>query len=145
AGLVKLETTSCSASVIDRMRDEVSYRGPDDFGSVYFGKDRKVHKTLEPDSSNWLVGLGHRRLSILDLSLAGHQPMSYGDRYWIVYNGEVYNYVELRRELVQAGRSFRSSSDTEVILASFAEWGTACFRRFRGMWGLILFDAVRRE
>src|SRR5262245_20439243 len=122
AGIVKLETTRCGAAAVDEMRDIVAYRGPDDYGSVYFRKDGTPHRTIEPDNSNWVVGLGHRRLSILDLSPLGHQPMCYEDRYWIVYNGELYNYVELRQELVRAGRSFRSSSDTEVILAAFAEW-----------------------
>jgi asparagine synthase (glutamine-hydrolysing) len=145
AGILKLETTPCPALVIENMRDEVSYRGPDDFGAAYFRKAGVVLQNVDRDSSNWVVGLGHRRLSILDLSPLGHQPMSYEGRYWIVYNGEVYNYVELRDELLRAGRFFRSSSDTEVILAAFAEWGTSCFSRFRGMWGLILFDAMRRE
>ena len=127
------------------MRDEVAYRGPDDSGSVYFCKRGEVLETVDPAGFKWTVGLGHRRLSILDLSSAGHQPMCYQGRYWIVYNGEVYNYIEVREELIRAGRTFRSSSDTEVILAAFAEWGPSCFQRFRGMWALILFDSVRRE
>ncbi|MGE5716312.1 MAG: asparagine synthetase B, partial [Acidobacteriota bacterium] len=70
----------------------------------------------------WRVGLGHRRLSIIDLSEAGAQPMSYRDRYWLTYNGEVYNYIELRAELERLGHRFLSQSDTEVILAAYAEW-----------------------
>src|ERR1051326_3755006 len=145
AGIVKLENTPCDAAAVERMRDEVPYRGPDDRGSVYFRRDCRSFENVEPTDSKWIVGLGHRRLSILDLSASGHQPMCHEGRYWVAYNGEVYNYVELRTELVRAGRSFHSSSDTEVILAAFAQWGTSCFRRFRGMWGLILFDALRRE
>lgn len=87
--------------------------------------------------------LGHRRLSLIDLSSAGHQPMSYQDgRYWISYNGELYNYPELKNELRQAGYQFTTSSDTEVILASFAAWGTGAFRRFNGMFALALLDTV---
>ncbi len=88
--------------------------------------------------------LGHRRLSIIDLSVAGHQPMSYEDRYWIVFNGEVYNYVELREELRRQGCEFRTDSDTEVILAAYHHWGEACLARFNGMWGLAIFDSVKR-
>jgi asparagine synthase (glutamine-hydrolysing) len=145
AGILKLESTSCAAAALERMRDEVYYRGPDDLGSAYFRKGGMLCETVDPISADWTVGLAHRRLSILDLSPSGHQPMSYADRYWIVYNGEVYNYVELRQELMQRGRSFQSSSDTEVILAAYAQWGSSCFARFRGMWGLILFDAIRNE
>src|ERR1017187_10359313 len=91
------------------------------------------------------LGLGHRRLSILDLSPLGHQPMSYQDRYWIVYNGEVYNYLELRPELEAAGHRFRSHCDTEVILAAYAQWGAECFSRFNGMWALAIYDARTDE
>ena len=98
---------------------------------------------LEKDAA-WRVALGHRRLSIIDLSEAGRQPMVYRDRFWITYNGEVYNYLELRRELEQLGHAFRSHCDTEVILAAYAQWGVDCFERFRGMWGLVLVDLERR-
>src|SRR5262249_23696704 len=99
AGIVKLGSTVCAASTLELMRDAVSYRGPDDSGSLYV-RHGEVLATIDPGSSSWTVGLGHRRLSILDLSSSGHQPMCYEGRYWIVYNGEVYNYVELREELI---------------------------------------------
>ncbi|HWX20979.1 MAG TPA: asparagine synthase (glutamine-hydrolyzing) [Candidatus Binatia bacterium] len=91
------------------------------------------------------LGLAHRRLSILDLSPLGHQPMSYQDRYWMVYNGEVYNYLELRSELETLGRQFLSHCDTEVILAAYAEWGLECFPRFNGMWALAIYDTHTNE
>jgi asparagine synthase (glutamine-hydrolysing) len=117
------------------MTDIVAHRGPDDRGIE--------HLSLEPGAP-WRVGLGFRRLSIIDLSEAGHQPMVYRDRLWLIFNGEVYNYVELRQELARLGHHFHSHSDSEVILAAYDEWGVDCFRRFRGMWGLVIVDLQRR-
>lgn len=110
----------------------LAHRGPDDTG-IY------VH----PPTG---VGLGHRRLSILDLSPAGHQPMACDDTdVRIVYNGEVYNFRVLRKELEQSGHRFHSDSDTEVILASYLEWGTACLNRFVGMFALAIWDGRSRQ
>jgi asparagine synthase (glutamine-hydrolysing) len=87
------------------------------------------------------VAIGHCRLSIIDLSSKGHQPMSYGQgRYWITYNGEIYNFKELRTELEHNGHKFFTNSDTEVILASYVQWGSACVKRFRGMFAFALVD-----
>jgi asparagine synthase (glutamine-hydrolysing) len=86
------------------------------------------------------VALGHRRLAIVDLSAHGHQPMSYRDRYWITYNGEIYNHIELRQELGSLGHRFSSHSDTEVILAAYAQWGVKCLEKFNGMWSLAILD-----
>jgi asparagine synthase (glutamine-hydrolysing) len=83
-------------------------------------------------------------LSIIDLSEGGAQPMPRGSHLWVTFNGEIYNYLELRRELEALGHPFTSSSDTEVLLAAYQQWGTACFARFRGMWGIVLVDARRR-
>jgi len=145
ASILKLTNITCPAGVLNRMRDEVAYRGPDDQGSTFLRQCESVWSEVRPAESAWTVGLGHRRLSILDLSPAGHQPMVYRDKFWIVYNGEVYNFIELRGELERCGHVFRSSSDTEVILAAYAEWGPACFARFRGMWGLVILDCARNE
>ena len=118
------------------MRDIVTHRGPDGHGVVLFHNngERTDH------SVGWQIGLAHRRLSIIDLSKRGHQPMCYRDKYWIAYNGEIYNYIELRTQLIQLGHKFISKSDTEVLLAAYAEWGTNCFARFRGMWSIVIFD-----
>src|SRR6202521_814046 len=103
------------------MTDTLVHRGPDDSG--YW---------VDPDAG---LALGHRRLSILDLSPEGHQPMHSADgRYVIVFNGEIYNFLGIRKELLSLGHSFRGHSDTEVMLAAFCEWGIeASTRRFNGM------------
>jgi len=147
AALFKSYSVHCPAGVLDSMRDEISYRGPDDRGSKLFRRSRSRYAELNISSSEsaWEIGLAHRRLSILDLSHAGHQPMNYRDRYWIVFNGEIYNFIELRTELQHRGHIFHSLSDTEVILAAYAEWGLDCFARFRGMWGILILDCERNE
>jgi asparagine synthase (glutamine-hydrolysing) len=107
----------------------INHRGPDGLGAVSF--DHDVFK----------VGLGHRRLSIIDLSECGSQPMSYDDaRLWIVFNGEIYNYREIRAELEKEGYAFKSSSDTEVILASYKKWGRNCLSKFNGMFSFVIYD-----
>lgn len=142
---------------IRRMTALMSHRGPDGEGFLFAGRGTvrafggatggpeaaaaaESPGSFEARAHEWLA-LGHRRLAILDLSPLGGQPMCYRERYWIVYNGEIYNYVELRAELEQAGHQFRSHSDTEVLLAAYAQWGTDCFRRLNGMWALALYDS----
>lgn len=92
------------------------------------------------------VTLGHRRLSILDLSSAGSQPMSYAnERYWLTFNGEIYNFIEIREELRKKGYTFRGDSDSEVILASYCEWGEKCVERFNGMWTFAIWDKAEQS
>ena len=115
---------SSDKDALQKMTDLQAHRGPDDSG-IYCDSQRGV-------------GLGHRRLSILDLSPSGHQPMSYADgRLWITYNGEIYNFRELRTELEARGHRFRSNTDTEVVLISYAEWDPNCVKRFRGMFAFV--------
>jgi asparagine synthase (glutamine-hydrolysing) len=110
---------------IERMTQVIRHRGPDDSGSFFSGP----------------VGMGFRRLSILDLSPTGHQPMSTQDgQLTVVFNGEIYNYVELRAELQARGHRFVSSGDTEVLLNAYREWGSRCVDRFNGMWAFLIYD-----
>jgi asparagine synthase (glutamine-hydrolysing) len=121
--------------IINEMLDRIAHRGPDDSG-IYLSETR----TQE------VVGLGHRRLSIIDLSPAGHQPMSSMDgRIWITYNGEIYNFLELRRELESLGHRFRSNSDTEVVIAAYREWGERSVERLNGMFAFALWDVDREK
>ena len=116
---------------IDQMRDTLRHRGPDDEGSWW--------------SSDGRVALGFRRLSILDLSPLGHQPMASRDgNCHVIFNGEIYNFAELRQTLTAAGHTFRSGSDTEVLLASYLEWGEEFHSRLRGMFAFALYDARDR-
>ncbi len=131
AGILNFDGSPVEETLLRQMNQVQRHRGPDDEG-IY----------LDP---NFPVGLGHRRLSIIDLSPAGHQPMSFGDRYWITYNGEIYNYLELRQELKQWGYQFRSHTDTEVILAAYTEWGSECLNRFNGMWAFAIWDTKERR
>lgn len=110
----------------------IEHRGPDDSGEWW--------------SAHQKVGLAHRRLSIIDLSPAGHQPMlDATGAFTIVFNGEIYNYRELQAELHQLGYAFKSSGDTEVILAAYQAWGLECLSRFNGMFAFALFDAARQR
>ena len=114
---------------IRQMARAIVHRGPDDEGYFFDGN----------------LGLGFRRLSIIDLS-GGHQPMSDAEEsVWVVFNGEIYNYLELRAELEAKGHRFRTKSDTEVIVHGYKEWGTAAFKRFNGMFGLAIWDVQKRR
>lgn len=134
-GVSALIRTVPGTGSIVKMTDAVQHRGPDGSGIVYLTREGREVSATEP----WSVALGHRRLSIIDVSEDGRQPMCRAG-VWLVYNGEVYNYIELRREL-ESGHEFTSHSDTEVILAAYLRWGRDCFARLRGMWGLVLFDS----
>lgn len=126
-------------SLARAMSDDVIHRGPDSHGCIGFDGCAVVR---ESESAAWQVALAHRRLSIIDSGRDAAQPMGYRQRYWITYNGEVYNYLELRRQLQRLGHAFRTHSDSEVVLAAFAEWGPDCFERMRGMWSLVLLDTL---
>jgi asparagine synthase (glutamine-hydrolysing) len=133
AGVInKALPTAIISECVNNMCRELRYGGPDDEG-IY--KDEQHHLVL-----------GHRRLSIIDTSVNGHQPMLYsGGRFVISYNGELYNYIELKEELKKAGSIFSTQTDTEVVLAAYALWGTAAFEKFSGMFAFAIWDTVKKE
>lgn len=157
------------ANLAGRMTDSIRHRGPDDEGFVLFQELSSMPRVCggpdTPDDAYQAsiayapieklsslgdypvtLALGHRRLSIVDLSPLGHQPMSSADgRYWIVFNGEVYNHIELRAELEKVGYRFVSHSDTEVIIAAYREWGKECLSRFNGMFAFLIYDREQRR
>ena len=130
AGIHHYGGANAEAEAVRRMTESLSHRGPDDSGLHVAGP----------------IGLGHTRLSIIDLSAAGRQPMHSEDgRCTLSYNGEVYNFRELRRTLEAKGHRFRGNSDTEVVLRAYIEWGTDCLRRFEGMFALALWDEAQQR
>ncbi len=130
AGLINTDGSPVSSSVLKNMTDAIAHRGPDGEGQWVEGS----------------VGLGHRRLAILDLSPAGHQPMmSANKRYVLSYNGEVYNFKELRVELESMGYKFHSNTDTEVVLNGWDCWGTDALNKFNGMFAFAIWDKKDKE
>jgi asparagine synthase (glutamine-hydrolysing) len=156
AGIYHLDGKPVDPGKLKAMTDIIRHRGPDDEGYLlvntkanksrhYAGEDTipELKATLPQLNQDIAanLGFGFRRLSILDLSSHGHQPMSYQkDDLWIVYNGEIYNYIELKRELISLGQVFATGTDTEVILAAYRQWGTSCLNRLNGMWSFAIWD-----
>ena len=129
-GITNLNFQPVQESSIRRMMQLQKHRGPDDEGLF-----------IEEN-----VGLGFVRLSIIDLSSAGHQPMySYDNRFVIVFNGEIFNYIEIRNELSHVGFQFRTGTDTEVLLASYQHWGEDCLNHFNGMWAFVIYDRQEKK
>ena len=129
-GVVNFGGAEVSPVLLRRMTDAIAHRGPDGEG---WYRDKNV-------------GLGHRRLAILDLSAAGQQPMITRDkRYALTYNGEIYNHAEIRTELEALGHQFRSKTDSEVVLLAWAQWGQECVNRFNGMFAFAVWDSLRDE
>lgn len=129
AGKLNFISEPVSMSLVQAMCDAIAHRGPDDWGAYMRGP----------------VGLGNRRLSIIDLQ-GGHQPISNEDEtVWIVFNGEIYNFLELRQDLVQQGHCFRTHSDTEVIVHLYEQYGVDCLQRLNGMFAFALWDEPRQR
>jgi asparagine synthase (glutamine-hydrolysing) len=142
--------------VVKRMAYVLRHRGPDDEGFVAIdtlaekcyplvGSESRVEgQRIESFGQPVNLIFGHRRLSILDLSFSGHQTMTNRDStLWVVYNGEIYNYIELREELKGLGHHFKTNTDTEVLLYSYEQWGQECLARFNGMWSFVIYDTRR--
>ncbi|MBC7389140.1 MAG: asparagine synthase (glutamine-hydrolyzing) [Opitutaceae bacterium] len=151
-------------SWLKSMTNILRHRGPDDEGFTFFddnqvecagGKDTpaNVYESRYPfspqpetNNSKPTTALGHRRLSILDTSAAGHQPMcDLSRRYWIIFNGEIYNYKEVKAELLFLGHTFFSHCDTEVIIQSYIAWGKDCVLKFNGMWSFAIYDTTEKS
>jgi asparagine synthase (glutamine-hydrolysing) len=138
-GFARFDGHPVSPSLLSACVDSLSHRGPDSEGVVGWDTRGQLW-TADAARQDLTVGMGHRRLAIFDLSPAGAQPMPGKRGEWIVHNGEVFNFPELREELCRAGHEFFSDSDTEVILAAYAQWGPECVERFNGMWSFVLYD-----
>jgi asparagine synthase (glutamine-hydrolysing) len=148
-GIAGLITTGpIDSAQLVAMTRAIAHRGPDGEGLFVAGSCERVPPgtrfPVVPLGGDISVGFGHRRLAIVDISSAGHQPMSRAERYWITFNGEIYNYLELRAELVAAGYHFHTATDTEVILAAYEHWGIDCLERFNGMWAFAILDLRER-
>ena len=159
AGAIGLRGQTIDSEVIIKMSNSIRHRGPDDEGYVFIQQRTGDYKEFSSRDSVLEVrdrladishakgnianniGFAHRRFSIIDLTSGGHQPFFDRDRVCcVVFNGEIYNYIEVRKKLENVGHIFVSNSDTEVIVEAYKEWGIECFSRFNGMWGLALFD-----
>ena len=160
-GIWRFDDKPVDLETLGRALTRLRHRGPDDEGYLLVNtKEGRLVSCGGPDTDPALslprlesfagqsfdLAFGFRRLSIIDLSPAGHQPMSYADgRLWIVYNGEIYNHIELRAELRQFGYRFQSGADTEVILAAYQQWGQDCLAHFNGMWAFAIWDAQEKS
>ncbi len=165
AGIILKQRSGINlAEKIAAMTNTIAHRGPDGEGFLlateqnttpHFNTLQQNYKRTDlnyiPKSNlnnadqNSFLAFGHRRLSIIDLSETGHQPMcNKEEKTWIVFNGEIYNYIEVREELKKLGHVFISESDTEVILQAYKQWGDACVERFNGMWAFCIYDAEKQ-
>jgi asparagine synthase (glutamine-hydrolysing) len=129
AGIIDISGKAVTQKEIKEMTDVIVHRGPD--GEGFFMEDN--------------FALGHRRLSIIDLSIAANQPMHFNKSLTIVFNGEIYNYIELRNELQKFDYTFNTSSDTEVILAAYDFWGESCVGHFNGMWAFAIYNKTKKQ
>jgi asparagine synthase (glutamine-hydrolysing) len=150
-----------SPALIRQMTAVQRHRGPDDEGYLFAdtanncvvvcgggdtAPELRLPEVAQLNNESGNLAFGFRRLAIIDVSAAGHQPMGSGDgALWLVFNGEIYNYVELRAELQAKGHSFTTATDTEVILHAYAEWGVECLQQFNGMFALALWDGRQRR
>lgn len=129
-GVISFDDKPIDRIILENMTNTLIHRGPDDFGIYINGK----------------VGLGHRRLSIIDITSAGHQPMTNEDKsIWLTYNGEIYNFTELKKYLIKKGHIFKSHTDTEMVIHSYEEWGENCIEKFNGMFAFGLYDFAQKK
>lgn len=165
-GIINLKHTQTPiADNIIEMLDTIKHRGPDGEGLVFFNQDIAIpvarrefifdfpNKNYHPKrtvealgNQGFSMAFGHRRLSILDTSPQGHQPMcSHDETVWLTFNGEIYNYLEIRQDLEQKGHLFSTGTDTEVLIEAYKAYGTKCLDLFNGMFAFVLFDVVKNK
>ncbi len=167
AGIISKNNTVSLKDAVYSMSQSIKHRGPDGEGFAFFSKTKSIpvysnetpqinkeshsllfnpNTSIQNIESNYEIAFAHRRLSIIDLSESGHQPMCdvQGD-YWITFNGEVYNYIELREELKNKGHVFVTQTDTEVVLEAYKEWGFECLQKFNGMFAFALLDKKNNQ
>ncbi|MCB0280481.1 MAG: asparagine synthase (glutamine-hydrolyzing), partial [Calditrichaeota bacterium] len=162
-GVISLANKPILKTDLKRMCDIIAHRGPDDAGYLLFDSNLNFHPLTDSkfrgfsptlnlienaieDGLEWKGFLGHRRLSIIDVSSAGHQPMSDRDkRVWIVFNGEIYNFKELRAELIREGYKFKTQSDTEVLIQAYLHWGINFIHHLNGMFAIGLIDSFAKK
>lgn len=167
SGIISKTNSVSLKDAVFAMNRAIKHRGPDGEGFAFFGANRSIpvysnetplqnkesrsflynpSTSIETIDMGSKLALGHRRLSIIDLSEAGHQPMcDVDEKYWIVFNGEIFNYIELRELLKAKGHRFITHTDTEVVLAAYQEWGVECLKQFNGMFAFALFDKQRNQ
>ncbi len=166
AGIVAKQTALAIMPILKSLSDSLKHRGPDGEGFM-LATPTQTQAYASNDTPNWTesqlpylssqklesvvthtnyqLGLAHRRLAIIDLTASGHQPLcDLQSKYWITFNGEIYNYLELKQELSQLGHSFFSSSDTEVLLKAYQQWGQACLQKLNGMWAFCIYDVEKQ-
>lgn len=167
AGIVSKTNSIALSESVFKMAQSIKHRGPDGEGFVFISEKETipvcsfdtplVNKqadtflfnptvSINEISNNHHIALAHRRLSIIDLSEAGHQPMcDTTGNYWITFNGEIYNYIELKNELTLKGHHFITQTDTEVLIEAYKEWGVDCLQKFNGMFAFVLFDKKNNQ
>jgi asparagine synthase (glutamine-hydrolysing) len=152
--VLDLDSKGLDTNTLERMSHSIEHRGPDDYGYAFFElmgdrqilESKEVIRRTDFEEFKGLLFFGHQRLSIIDLTEAGHQPMcNERGNIWVIYNGEIYNYKELTEELCKKGHIFKSRTDTEVILHAYEEWGIKCLNHFNGMWAIALWDRDRKR
>lgn len=158
-GAVSLNNNTINTSFSNAMIDKLNHRGPDGKGALFFHTGCRHEKKVsffnfhmnevsenKLKGHDWDLFFGHTRLAIQDLSQLGAQPMSdLTQNIWLTYNGEIYNFKQIRQELVSLGHKFKSNSDTEVIIYSYIEWGIECVKKFNGMFSFALYDNFQKE
>jgi asparagine synthase (glutamine-hydrolysing) len=166
AGIVAKQTPLALVPILKSLSDSLKHRGPDGEGFM-LATPTQTQAFTSDDTPNWSdnqlpylrsqklesvlthtsyqLGLAHRRLAIIDLTASGHQPLcDLQSKYWITFNGEIYNYLELKQELSTLGHTFFSSSDTEVLVKAYQQWGQACLQKLNGMWAFCIYDMEKQ-